>query len=127
MSPRVKCNRCGGCCEGIWIRNPKYQFTREPNGDFCRKHWHRLSRAKARARIGEAKFDSYDWKGFFFYWCDQFDVGNRFCLAHKIRPQVCRGFPHYGKKVKPDIYWHFPRCSYLEKTQDAVEALLHES
>ena len=112
MTSRVKCNRCGDCCEVIWIMYPKCKFSREPNGEFCREHWHRISRLAARERIGGTNFDSWDWRGFYFYLCDQFDTTSRLCLAHKTRPQVCRGFPWYTRKPKPETMWAFPRCVF---------------
>jgi Fe-S-cluster containining protein len=100
------CAGCGDCCEKInahmsraWITkklaDPYVGGQMRYDLEFIAAHW------MPERQVGS---DKVLWE------CSKFDVDERRCTAYDTRPQVCRGYPDYGKDKPPET--RFPSCSY---------------
>ncbi len=80
-----QCNRCGCCCENIYVRhNSKVissteEFEKIKNEDSYSFYQH-------ISVVGKDDF------GLLFS-CDKFDKEKRICKDHKNRPSICRNYP----------------------------------
>jgi Fe-S-cluster containining protein len=91
------------CCRGIALlftkKDIKERWQDTVNRDFVLAHWHRISKAQALKNNPHLAsiMDEYerDTRTIYWYTCDML-VENR-CLIHQERPNICRGYPWYGK------------------------------
>lgn len=92
------CARCGNCCEDLWSTSRRtLEGMDTDQARFLLEHWHQL--------------DEED-NG--HYRCDMLDPVHRTCMAHDSRPQVCSGYPWYGREPSPKvIFARDTQCSYL--------------
>lgn len=98
-----KCNQCGQCCLTFRISlDYKDLQLFKPEGDFkfARENLIPMHRELAFFLNPHLKiFEEKESSGTnFYYKCKQFNTKTRKCNNHKNRPQVCKGFPWYGKK-----------------------------
>jgi len=117
------CARCGDCCEEIWIPIPRSEITAQTGGDrkhmvssdrwagryqldFFARYWRATEQKMTTLRDGTVVHKTR-------FECAKFDRERRTCTAHSIRPQVCRGYPWYGKEPTADGMSSRTRCSYL--------------
>lgn len=120
----TECSKCGDCCDPVIV-------TFDPAVDA----------AERLAKRGDEMEDwaRYQYQFFLDHWtsestfvveegggqevtvhrvrCDQFDRETRTCLAHDRRPQVCSGFPWYGRPEGDNLRQPVadslsPRCSF---------------
>lgn len=105
----AECNGCGACCDPVVLRGAADLVITEhaaglhgvprPESDaaFALAHW---------TRIGDAPDgDGGLWT------CDAYDRETRECGAYDDRPQVCSGYPWYGRA--PDAGRElYAECSY---------------
>lgn len=108
------CSRCGDCCDPVIVRfDPQARAAEQlaDHGDtmeawarhqyeFFLEHW----RSESTFLDGEVTVHRVR--------CDQFDRETRTCLAHDTRPQVCSGFPWYGREPADPAGDLSPRCSF---------------
>ncbi len=129
QSEGAACARCGLCCRAIGVRFAPREVLRhvlshvaagQDPGDwaFFLAHWQPLGRKKAavinpRMRDGARQRDH-------FYTCDQFDPQTNVCLSHERRPDICRGFPWYGRTPNTTALGSHPRCSYWADVPQAA-------
>jgi Fe-S-cluster containining protein len=119
----TECNRCGDCCESIWLNTTKTRMRQSmvavdpdidpdvwiaigwtvesarrarENAKFLLQHWHRSSGGGKNIR----------WS------CDAFNSETRLCEAHDERPAVCRDYPWYGGAPKEGVLNKLPKCSF---------------
>lgn len=113
------CSRCGDCCDPVIVTfdpqvlaperlaaNPDMEDWARHQYEFFRDHWRSTS-----------TFEDTDGATVHRVECDQFDRNTRSCGAHDNRPQVCSGFPWYGRDphsddAQPCASSLSPRCSY---------------
>ncbi len=115
---RIPCNRCGACCERLWMPSPDKltSFSGANSGvENPSREWRAENRRfiawiaalEPTGRVNAAAADGYTHQ----YRCSRFtrmENGEGFCTAYDDRPNACRGFP-YGKPVSGD---DFQDCSY---------------
>lgn len=124
MAVLTDCNRCGDCCEDIYLNTSKARSRREvrfgdPREDAVWEAWvagwatkgeqHAPREAFVRSYL-DAVFIDQHWHGgrpaghgVTDHWsCDRFDPATRLCLAHDDRPPICRDFPWYGREPSAD-------------------------
>jgi len=110
----MSCLLCGTCCDPIMLRSTKRAILRGPSleGDeFILKHWHRISKQEAFRR--RPILCGFHYPGRCYYLCDQFDPASRRCLAHDMRPPICRAFPNNLRvEGRPLRLRAFPDCGY---------------
>lgn len=119
------CSRCGDCCDPVIITFDPQVYAAEALArlegkqtddwarhqiEFLRDHWR-----------SQSTFEETDDDGkpvtVHRVECDQFDKVARTCGAHDTRPQVCSGFPWYGREPDDDLCEPSraslsPRCSF---------------
>jgi len=110
---KSKCNRCGECCRVIYLQETKKAIRaikNETSKEFILKHWHRISRKEACRR--HPMIRGKDWRNVYFYTCDAWDKKTRRCKVYELRPEVCRGFPFYGRKPNNSEWLEIMGCAY---------------
>lgn len=113
VQPQASCARCGECCRRIWIAcapevvlehaaAAERDGDRESSAPFILKYW---------TPTGETSGPPDDeWHR---YTCAKFDEATSSCTAHDERPQVCRGYPFYGRDPYETIGPRgFLQCSF---------------
>jgi Fe-S-cluster containining protein len=116
------CSRCGDCCDPVIVTfDPQVYATERlaAAGDEMQdwaKHQYEFFLAHWRS---ESHYQDVDDPAVTVHRvrCDQFDRDTRTCMAHDDRPQVCSGFPWYGRDphsdgAKPCRCSLSPRCSF---------------
>jgi len=121
----TECNRCGDCCEDIWLGTSKRREIiayGDPRDDAIWQAWvdswtaEGLQKGQLAKRPGfiydylTAAFVVEHWHGGVRakgpatkHWtCDAFDTETRLCTAHADRPPVCSGYPWYGRAPTPE-------------------------
>ena len=115
---QIPCNRCGACCERLWLPNPQKLATHaqappamaNPSGEWLEENRRFIAWVAAlvpTGRVNETAEDGYTHQ----YRCSRFtrvEDGSGFCTAYEDRPNACRDFP-YGKPVRGE---DFEACSY---------------
>ena len=115
---QIPCNRCGACCERLWLPSPEklMSFSGAPSAvtnpsaewlDENRRFVAWTAALELTGRVNEAAKDGYTLQ----YRCSRFkrlEDGTGFCTAYDDRPNACRDFP-YGKPVRGE---DFEDCSY---------------
>jgi Fe-S-cluster containining protein len=115
------CSRCGDCCDPVIVTFDPQERAAERLAnlsfvapawawhqfEFLRDHWRTVDTYESTERGRPVTVHRVE--------CDQFDRATRTCGAHDDRPQVCSGFPWYGRE--PDVDSAIagslsPRCSY---------------
>ena len=115
---QIPCNRCGACCERLWLPHPQRLAARaqagppmnEPSTAWLEenrrfKDW--VAALVPTGIVNQAAKDGYTHQ----YRCSRFirvEDGSGFCTAYDERPAACRDFP-YGKPVRGE---DFGACSY---------------
>lgn len=117
------CAGCGACCEEIWIPISQAEITACVSGD--RKHMVTSDRWAGRYQLDffarywrateQKMVQVHDgtWVHKTRYECAKYDPVHQRCTAHAIRPQVCRGYPWYGKEPTAAGMSKRGQCSYL--------------
>jgi Fe-S-cluster containining protein len=99
----TECSRCGDCCDPVIVVFDPKDLAAEKLADlpddapdweryqyeFFRDHWTSTSTFEVDEGFGRITVHRVQ--------CDQFDRDSRTCRAHDRRPQVCSGFPWYGR------------------------------
>lgn len=118
------CSRCGDCCDPVIVTFDPQEYAAEAltrlDGkeaddwarhqiEFFRDHWRSKSTYESTVNGEPVTVHRVE--------CDQFDRATRSCGAHDNRPQVCSGFPWYGREphsaeAQPCASSLSPRCSY---------------
>ena len=115
---KSKCNCCGECCRVINLQYTKKRLMKikNPSVKFILEHWYRISREEAHKRQPSKGYLN-GWSGSYFYVCDAWDEETRLCKIHESRPEICSGFPFYGKDDpgNGDLAWlTVIGCGYVE-------------
>jgi Fe-S-cluster containining protein len=110
------CARCGDCCDPVFLTSsmveiltmtvlPSLAQTKHgTDAEWLLEHWHFIDYVPAPSP-GLSQGATFR--------CDKFDPVSRQCTAHDERPQVCRGYPWYGKTPKQFDPTMGPRCSFV--------------
>lgn len=117
------CSRCGDCCDPVILTFDPQQRAAEKLSEllfvappwvwhqyeFLRDHWRTIDTVEV--------VEGDDTVTVYRVECDQFDRESRTCGAHDTRPQVCSGFPWYGREPDDDLCEPSraslsPRCSF---------------
>lgn len=128
------CLKCGRCCALIRISADYEYFIEkmkhciddaESSGEPLSKqvlewwreagiiirHWVRVDRWEAVRRGFREQVEPTD----FFYTCKLLN-SNGTCRAHnRFRPNVCTGYPHYGKTKRKELGPVFRGCGYADQ------------
>jgi Fe-S-cluster containining protein len=122
------CNKCGKCCQAIWLAANKKQvkeiLVRDPNNTdakFIFNNWKRISKKEALKTNPHITVFTKE-KGY-FYKCDKYDHKNKRCGDYENRPKVCSGFPFYEgykysrvingvKKLTPFYALYSKKCGF---------------
>lgn len=119
----TECARCGDCCDPVTVTFDPRVYAREQldSGDempewaryqyqFFLAHWWSIG-----VYVDE---DDHDVVIAHKVRCDQFDTVKRLCMAQDAKPDVCAGFPWYGRPPE-DVEGRSvvaaslsPRCSF---------------
>lgn len=115
---QIPCNRCGACCERLWLPHPQRLAAQaeansplpRPSAEWLQekqrfKDW--VAALVPTGIVNQAAKDGYTHQ----YRCSRFirvEDGSGFCTAYDERPAACRDFP-YGKPVRGE---DFEACSY---------------
>ena len=118
----TECAKCGDCCDPVIVTFDPQVYAAE-----------QLARRDPPG--GAPEWVRYQYQFFLDHWtsqssrvdadgvtvhhvrCDQFDRTTRTCLAHDRQPQVCSGYPWYGREEgdenrRPAEKALSPRCSF---------------
>jgi Fe-S-cluster containining protein len=93
------CNRCGKCCEAIWmsVSIDEVKNSKSLDVPFILKNWTPITEEEAEKInpyvVNIYKNKSKAWRN--YYKCLMYDKENKLCKDHKNRPDVCGGFPFY--------------------------------
>lgn len=115
------CSRCGDCCDPVIVVFDPQVWAAERltaanlsdvgrgNAEFLRDHWTSQSTFTEQLEGQDVTVHRVR--------CSAFDPDSRLCTAHDSRPQVCSGFPWYGrpdgdKGRRPVADSLSPRCSF---------------
>lgn len=80
-----KCNKCGACCENIYVRhNGKVIKTQE--------EFEKIKKEDSYSFYQHISIINKDDFGLVFE-CNKFDKEKRLCKDHKNRPSICRNYP----------------------------------
>lgn len=117
----TECSRCGRCCDPVITtfdpqvlaatrladddfedESVRYQY------EFFRDHWKSVgtfATHRPEAPVGYRVV------------CDQYDPSSRSCLAQESKPDICSGFPWYGREPRSDAAADvaaalLPQCSF---------------
>ena len=102
---------CGACCDPVWLPDTLAGLLRRPVSASNR----RWLRNKLR-RIGR------DGAGF-TYRCLNFDSATRLCADYENRPDVCRGYPWYGKAPSAKRAGGLPqRCVFASEVPVSIRS-----
>lgn len=118
------CSRCGDCCDPVTIAFDPQERAAAKLAELTFAHpgwvWHQWEFFRDHWR-SESSYEDVDTDGtpvtVHRVRCDQFNRDTRECMAHADRPQVCSGFPWYGRPASewpgsPQAASFSPRCSF---------------
>lgn len=131
------CHMCGKCCEAIHLLQSPQEVasiaeSEKMSGDarFITDNWTPITKEEAftinpylkqnEDGLAEKGIDNVYGK-FYYYTCTQLDKETRKCRVHENRPQVCSGYPWYGRRPNNSILWYADECGYkvdLETSDD---------
>ncbi len=119
----TECARCGDCCDPVILPVHPHTWARQQlDGDrelsqraryqyeFWLEHWQPIG--VLVSEDDDAVVVAHQVA------CDQFDHERRLCMAHDSQPDVCSGFPWYGRPEddiegrQPIADSLSPRCSF---------------
>ncbi|MHB1418704.1 MAG: YkgJ family cysteine cluster protein [Bacillota bacterium] len=122
-----QCKKCGLCCKAIAISSGQSEeelinsiissASLEAGGDavFIIENWEQITQAEAleinpnlKQRIDWCKSDNIVEV---YFKCHRLDPKTNLCIVHDKRPQVCSGYPWYGR-MPHKMYFYSPNCGY---------------
>ena len=132
--PMADCNGCGACCEPYAMMYSPADIDRlaariDPDElAFMREHLTPMKRRDGRRMApwnsGFTEFVDADGHpqliASHYYKCDRYDPVAKVCTDYDNRPDVCRGFPWYGRGPDPSRLLP-PTCSYRTDIGQPVE------
>jgi Fe-S-cluster containining protein len=105
------CNKCGDCCENIWIDIDFIEKIKTTGLD-------RKDLTPSKSNWIDFYFIKANWisNGDDTYSCNMFNKETRLCEAHDERPPVCVGYPWYGREPNPDNppFEKYKNCAFWE-------------
>lgn len=135
------CNGCGKCCEAIRLGVSSAELKEIADKEraeghetsdriFIMEHWHEIPESEAFGinPFLQMQRDSEIVDGDrFYYTCDMYNTETKRCMAHESRPNICRGYPNYGKEYGTEYFsWYSPTCSYIDGAFPGERQLLIE-
>jgi Fe-S-cluster containining protein len=117
---QIECNRCGACCEKLWLPSPlrlaeflsAAESVINPSPEWQLENERFIAWLSALEPTGKVKrWASEEDEATHQYCCTRFErdaSGAGFCTAYEDRPQACRNFPN-GEPVWAE---GFEECSY---------------
>lgn len=106
MDNNYECKMCGSCCQAIHLgadmtpENLKEQWeSGNKDAGFILEHWQQIDQQQVFRLRKDAEFPELFGKMEAGTWwqCSLIDPETKKCRRHADRPEVCRGFPFYGK------------------------------
>ena len=116
---KIACNRCGDCCESLYLRVKDFEVLykaprQEDPEDSSYRSW--LQDLIPITSVTEIKGELYR-----RYKCLRFareaDTGLGICTRYEERPWTCSAFP-YGRPVVDVSAGGLPRCSWAVRIID---------
>jgi len=110
-----KCNRCGRCCENIYVRHIKDVIKTEEEFEKIKS----VDNYSFYKHITITGKDEFGLK----FTCNRFDKEKRICKAHNKRPSICRNYPNeeifsFGAQLLDECGYKFePIISFKEILQ----------
>ena len=117
---QITCNRCGACCETLWLPSPlklveflgASSLMKDPTPEWIEENdrfirWLSALDPTGKVASGSPQPDEANHQ----YCCSRFvrqEDGAGFCTAYEDRPDACRDFP-YGQPVGGE---DFEKCSW---------------
>lgn len=106
MDNIYECKMCGSCCRAIHLEanmTPEFLKAQSASGNedarFILKNWQQIDVKQVFRLRSDLDFselframDAGTW-----WLCTLLDPGTNKCRSHDARPDVCKGFPFYGK------------------------------
>jgi Fe-S-cluster containining protein len=120
---RGHCKRCGMCCRAIVLGATRIQLEawrgHNPDAAFVLKNWQEISRIEAY----QINSHLTHWGPLYrsSFWRCKLLKDNK-CTIHDKSPEVCQGFPWYGKALA-DLPWdplYSPRCGFQVDQRNAA-------
>ncbi len=125
------CKQCGKCCSTIWLPQTRAEVEAmakrgHPDAVFVLTHWKPISVKQAAAinpvfvqqighdangtRLTDKEKSGHLWR------CTKLNHRTNLCRVHAHKPQVCSGFPWYGKDIaKASPFVGLPDCAFALK------------
>lgn len=107
----TKCKMCGKCCQAIVLpfdfnhikvvaeRESKHKDGQKTSSFcFAVRNFKEISKEKALEINPYIENWPNEQEIQFFYKCKQYEPISKKCNVHSIRPEVCSGFPFYGRE-----------------------------